>query len=188
MPPRPRPAVVLRTPDVEVRFEWQGDRWRHSIEGPRSPGRGWRSEDEDSTDGGGDPRWPPSPVFVELHRVGSGNDAPVMAVGQAGRSHFSAVVAPDPERPGAIRFEIAARLHEVPQRLGSTYEGYDAWNARGGARRRVEPLDLDDASLPRTVRWAYRVGPDGFEPLADARLAAVAGDGRRPPSPRPASS
>lgn len=142
IPREPRHApLVLSAGGVEVAFEWTSDRWTHrvlldgeviweSIDGPWSPG--------------GDPRWPASPVLVELDRVGSGPAAAVVGVGLAGRSHFSASVSrvpaprvaddvvighPQGERVSAglvearfdVLFEIACRVHEPPVWLGSSY-------------------------------------------------------------------
>lgn len=99
IPREPRHAlIVLSAGAIEVVFEWTADRWTHrllldgepvweSIDGPWPPG--------------GDPRWPASPVLVELDRVGSGPAAAVVGVGLAGRSHFSASVSRVPAVPGA---------------------------------------------------------------------------------------
>lgn len=117
-----------------------------------------------------DDRWPASPVLVELHSHPTAGKVAVMGLGLAGRSHFSASVAPDPEVPGAIRFEIAARINEAPVQLGSTYRS----GGPAAAMVRVEPFPLASAPLPRTVEWSYRISPHGIEPLPNARLASDA--------------
>ena len=127
----------------------------HSIEGPG--------------DTSGDERWPGSPGLVELHSHPAAGRIAVMGLGLAGRSHFSASVAPDPLVPGALRFEIAARINEAPVQLGSTYRS----GGPAAAIVRVEPLPLAAAPLPRTVEWAYRISPHGIEPLPGARLASA---------------
>jgi hypothetical protein len=119
-------------------------------------------------DTSGDDRWPASPVLAEIHSHPAAGRVAVMGLGLAGRSHFSASVAPDPRVPGALRFEIAARINEAPVQLGSTYRS-------GGPAAvivRVEPFPLADAPLPRTVEWSYRISPHGIEPLRGARLAS----------------
>lgn len=118
--------VVLSAGAVEVVFEWAADRWTHRI---RLDGE-WMWESVDAPwPPGGDPRWPASPVLVELDRVGGGPAAAVVGVGLAGRSHFSASVSCVPaasfdggraSRPDVL-FEIACRAHEPPLWLGSSY-------------------------------------------------------------------
>lgn len=132
--PRPNPIHheprhaphTLSAGGIDVVFTWSGDRWMHrvllhgetvweSVDGP------WPL--------GGDPRWPASPVLVELDRVGSGPAAAIVAVGLAGRSHFSASVSRVPAAPAAgehdglfdVLFELACRVHEPPPWLGSSY-------------------------------------------------------------------
>ena len=148
-----------------MRFEWEGDRFGHAITAAGSPHAPWRSV-EGAAPIDGDARWPRSPVFVEISRLWAGPDSPLMAVGSAGRTHFSAVVSPDPDLPGAIRFEIAARLQESPLGLGSCYRGTLTQIA-------VVPQQAPP-SLPCTVQWSYRVGPEGIQPLAGARLSSAA--------------
>jgi hypothetical protein len=107
-------------------------------------------------------------VFAKLHTPPIAGGIAVMGLGLAGRSHFSASVGADPAAPGSIRFDIAARIHEPPVRLGSTYRS----DGPAATILRVEPLPLAAPPLPRTVEWSYRIGPHGIEPLAGARLGA----------------
>ena len=115
-----------------------------------------------------DPRWPASPVLVELSRVSvprgdaAGGQA-IVGVGLAGRSHFSASIAPDPHDAGVIRFEIACRLHEPPGWIGSAYR-------QGDRLFRLIPLD-DSTTLPRTVVWAYSIGPTGMTSVSGAAVS-----------------
>lgn len=167
-PAKPRPAIHVTLAGVELRFDWQGDRWAHTVRfdgaADEQAVEGWHSIEGP---GGGDERWPDSPVFVELNTHSVAGSIAVIGLGLAGRSHFSASVAGDPAFPGAIRFDIAARIHEAPLHLGSTYE------SKGDSRPilvRVEPIPSPDDVLPRTVEWSYRIGPHGIEPLAGARL------------------
>jgi len=166
---KPRPPVILACGGAEVRFEWQGDRWAHAVRFDGGPGgiEGWHSL-EGPHPPGGDDRWPASPVFAKLHTHPIAGGIAVMGLGLAGRSHFSASVGADPAAPGAIRFDIAARIHEPPDRLGSTYRS----DGPAATILRVEPLPLAALPLPRTVEWSYRIGPHGIEPLAGARLVA----------------
>ncbi len=160
--PTSRPPVQLATGPTAAVFTWTGDRWAHrittgeatiwtSLDGPCSPAN--------------DPCWPASPVLVELSRVSvPRGDAAVgqaiVGVGLAGRSYFSASIASDPHDAGVIRFEIACRLHEPPGWIGSTYR-------QGDRLFRLTPLD-DSTTLPRTVVWAYSIGPTGMTSVSGA--------------------
>jgi len=65
--------------------------------------------------------------------------------------------------PDAIRFEIACRLNESPGWLGSTYRTADGL---------VQLTAGDDStSLPRTVVWAYSIGPQGIVTVSGANVA-----------------
>ena len=174
MPQPPRPPILLAVGDGGVRFERIGDRWHHAV---FFGGVTWRSVEGPAE---ADERHPASPAFVEVTRLGSAADAPVMAVGQAGRTHFSAVILPDPAFPGAIRFDLAARVNEPPRALGSTYVA----SPGPPCPLRIVPTD-GDATLPRTIRWSYRFSPDGPAALEGASLAAAAG-GVPPVPPTPA--
>ncbi len=175
MSSKPRSPVIVQAGPAELRFEWHGDRWRHVVIPLTGASAAWQSQ-EGPVSAAGDPRWPLSPVFVELNRLGAAAASPVMAIGLAGRSHYSAVVTPDPDIPGVFRFEVATRLHEAPTGLGSTY-----LSSSTGQSIRVEPADPPGGPLPRTVQWTYRVGPAGVEPLAGARVTEITQPGG--PSP-----
>ena len=170
--PTSRPPVQLHAGRAAAVFTWTGDRWAHristgetdiwtSLDGPCSPAN--------------DPRWPASPVLVELSRVSvprervrvprgdAAGDQAIVGVGLAGRSHFSASIAPDPHVADTIRFEIACRLHEPPGWIGSTYR-------QGDHLFRLTPLD-DSTALPRTVVWAYSIGPQGIVAVSGAAVS-----------------
>jgi len=170
--PTSRPPVQLASGPTAAVFTWNGDRWAHrittgeatiwtSLDGPFPPAN--------------DPRWPASPVMAELSRVSvtrarvsvprsdaAGGEA-IVGVGLAGRSHFSASIASDPHDAGVIRFEIACRLHEPPGWIGSTYR-------QGDRLFRLTPLD-DSTTLPRTVVWAYSIGPTGMTSVSGAAVS-----------------
>lgn len=128
-----------------------GDVVWDSLEGPGPPAA--------------DPRWPTAPVLVELSRIvtaAAAERSPLVGVGLAGRSHFSASIAPDPRTDDTVRFEIACRLHEPPVWLGSTY--------RVGGRTVRLSAPIDAAPLPRTVVWSYSIGPRGIGGISGATL------------------
>ena len=88
----------------------------------------------------------------------------VLGVGQAGRSHYAASVAPHESLPDTLVFELACRIQEPPGWLGSTYRAEPA----GTLLALVAAGDA--AAPPRTVRWTYHVGPLGVAAIAPARL------------------
>ena len=164
-----RPTLHLPAGSTEAVFAWTGDRWTHRI---ITAGAGGPA-DWISIDGpfppADDPRWPASPVLVELSRVsvpgnGAAGTPAIVGVGLAGRSHFSASIAPDPHAADSIRFEIACRLHERPGLLGSTY-------LQGDRLFRLTPCD-DSTDLPRTVVWAYSIGRLGIASVEGAAVSS----------------
>ena len=167
MPASDPDPILITAGSVAVWFRWQGDRWGHEVLGPRET-RLWRSVE--GPGGSGDPRWPESPAWVSLSRLGPGEAAPLLAVGQAGRTHYSAVIAPDPVEPEALRFDLAARIQEGPGWVGSTYA---ADGTGAGGPLRFAPQQLGGEPLPRTVRWCYRLSATGIEPLAGTSLLAA---------------
>ncbi|MFM7291840.1 MAG: hypothetical protein ACKOHK_02995 [Planctomycetia bacterium] len=168
-----RPPVRIAAGSITATFTWAGDRWVHRI-GPDPSGEefGWESCDTPWPPAD-DPRWPASPVLVELSRVAvphatatdgrPGGEQAVVGVGLAGRSHFSASIAPDPHAADTLRFEIACRLHEPPVWLGSTYR-------TAAELIRITAAD-GSAVLPRTVVWGYSVGPRGIVAVHGASVA-----------------
>ena len=163
--PTSRPPVQLATGPTAAVFTWNGDRWAHRI--TTGEATIWTSLDGPCPPAN-DPRWPASPVLVELSRVSvPRGDAAVsqaiVGVGLAGRSHFSASIASDPHDAGVIRFEIACRLHDPPGWIGSTYR-------QGDRLFRLTPLD-DSTALPRTVVWAYSIGPTGMTSISGAAVS-----------------
>jgi hypothetical protein len=138
---------------TSVSFTWSGDRWQHAV--AAADGRRWWSI-EGAVPAGADPRWPASPVLVEVSLVVAGSRPAVLGVGLAGRSHFSLSVVACPDRPDTLLFEAACRIAEPAGWLGSTYDG-DGGRERVAADRTIPP--------PATVRWSYRIGPAGLEPL-----------------------
>jgi hypothetical protein len=163
-PPSVRPPVRIAAGSIAATFTWAGDRWVHRIvPGPAGENDGYESYDIPWPPAD-DPRWPTSPVLVELSWVAvpraaapggrPGGERAVVGVGLAGRSHFSASIAPDPRAADTLRFEIACRLHEPPVWLGSTYRT---------ATELIRITACDGSTvLPRTVVWGYSVGPLGI--------------------------
>lgn len=157
----PRRPLRLVAGATEIVFEWAGDRWRHRV---RSLAGGAERTVVASLEGGAaaaaesDPRWPASPVIVEL-MAGPVTPAPaLLGVGAAGRSHFSLAVTAHPMLVDAVLVEVACRVHEAPGRLGSTYR-----DPAGVVVVAPEPGPAS-VGLPRTIRWSYAIGPAGITP------------------------
>jgi len=161
------PPIRLAAGRLVVEFIWSGDRWTHragpaggplwtSVEGPTPP--------ED------DPRWPASPVLVEVSLVEAAGGPAVVGVGLAGRSHFSLCVTPHPAGGERLLFEAACRIHEPAGWLGSTYRNLE------GALRQVRPAAAPPAP-PATVCWRYVLDAGGPapEPLPSSPPAAAEG-------------
>jgi hypothetical protein len=145
-----RQEVALAAGRARLAFGWIGDRWEHRV---TIDGRLVARSVEDAGSGD-DPRWPASPVLVELSQLVVAGRPALLAVGLAGRSHFSASIVPAPDLPDTLLFEIACRLQERPVRLLSTY-------AAGGGIVRVSPATAVP-QLPGTAQWAYTIGPEGI--------------------------
>jgi len=158
-----RQPLTLSAGELEVAFEWAGDRWRHRV---THRGR-LVAESVEGADPDHDPRWPASPAFQEVSAAEAAGRQVLLAVGAAGRSHFSASFAADPAAADTVLVDVACRFQESPVRLGTTYRTADGVLLR---------LDAEVGSPPRTTRWCYRVGPGGVVPH-HAAGAAPAGPG-----------
>ena len=148
--PLPPAPLTLAIGPVTITFTWAGDRWSHRV--TLHDGRTWESVEGPRADG--DPRWPASPVIVELSRLQTPRGEAILGVGLAGRSHFSASIGPDPRDPQTALFEIACRLIEPPTWLGSTYHGPSGTAA-------VAP-PLAGLALPSTIQWSYSFSGRGL--------------------------
>ena len=153
---RSRPPLALSAGRTGVVFTWHADRWRHTVSVDGVP---LAASLEDTAEGR-DGAWPASPPLVELSTVETSTGLAILAVGLAGRSHYSASVAPHPAEPDTLLFEIACRIKEPPAWLGSTYE------MAGEAMSIAAPATAGD--LPATVRWSYAAGPAGMRVVPPA--------------------
>lgn len=157
---------------TEIVFEWAGDRWRHTVRPAAGGGTIATSlEGVVSEAAEGDPRWPVSPVIVELTAGPMAAPPTLLGVGAAGRSHFSLAVTAHPSVGDAVLVDVACRVHEPPGPLGSTYRlGHGA-----AAVVMVAPEpDAARGSLPRTIRWSYALGPTGLTPGTGTTLRPTA--------------
>jgi hypothetical protein len=186
-PSRPEPQKTLSSGQLEVVFHWEGDRWVHSLhlrqpDGSRGPAC-WQTAQALPGD---DPAWPSSPALVELAEVTGPQGSALVAVGKAGKNHFSASITADGE--DGLRFEIACRLGPEAGWVGSTYvpsrnttsldsrplltidpvqgrtlqDGAETGGLLRNGLLQIVPMAADaslGATFPRgsTVQWSYRV-------------------------------
>ncbi len=170
---------------LKATFSQQGDRYAHQI--AIGEGRLVR-ELLRSCEGTDRSPWPISPPMQQLTEAEQRNgDQVLLLVGQAGRSHWSMSVEPDPTA-AALTFDVACRVQQESEWLGSTYgwEGPSEISIAAqtaeihSAQCRCRLLVQSDGSaashiesageqqlrigavttpgpLPRTVRWKYRL-------------------------------
>jgi hypothetical protein len=152
--------TILEADGLRVVFLGQGDRYAHRIELLDIPSGRWWPVAIESLEGKPDEAWPPSPPFQQLHVEDRPTGRVVLLVGMAGRTHWSAAVEVAADRR-RILFDVAARVHEGPTRLGSEYLPYLAPVL-------LEPTSnctIDDLrisatltqQIPATVTWRYEI-------------------------------
>ena len=117
--------------------------------------------------------WPASPPIQEVHLEDRPDGSRVaLCVGMAGTSHWSLSVEMAADGQTAI-FDVACRLRDTPETVGSEYEVMDpAWTDRIAVTtsddssptallRRDDRLLLAPApaehTLPRTLQWRYTI-------------------------------
>jgi hypothetical protein len=152
---------------LRVRFVRLADRYSHVID--VRDGGDWRTVLE-SVEGSADDAWPTSPPLQDVHIEQRPDGLQVaLAVGRAGRSHWSLSIALDPASE-AIEIDAACRTSERPGWLGSTYrslwgegiamealEGVEK-TADGGTGTISLRACLVVESGNQTIRWRYRIG------------------------------
>ena len=170
----PDAAAVIEVGDLRVVFERRGDRFGHRVEVRAAADAPWLVACY-SLEGEADDDWPPSPPFQQLHVERRPRGPVVLLVGMAGRTHWSGAVAEGDD--GGVQFDFAARAHQTPLRLGSSYVGVDsgafdlpAWTAGEATEIVNDAATLGGrtvgprsplASPPATWTWKYVVGPSG---------------------------
>lgn len=148
---------------TEAVFEWREDRFGHRVRAVTSEGMPLVFESiEGAGEAGGrpDPRWPASPVIAALAE-GDQSGGALVGIGAAGRTHFSLAVTPHATLRDTLVFEVACRVRDAPQRLGSAYRRTSPDDDMVILGPAGEPAD---SGLPRTIRWTYAIGPAGIAP------------------------
>ncbi len=113
----------------------------------------------------GNPRqpWPPSPVIQHLvdHSEQLGRPL-LLGIGMTASAHFS--LALSAEAPGELRWEVAARCNNRPQKLGCTYEVLVPWESAepGTLRLRLPAPPADPPQeKPPQITLALEQHPPG---------------------------
>ncbi|MDZ4848213.1 MAG: hypothetical protein SGI77_02880 [Pirellulaceae bacterium] len=83
-----------------------------------------------SIEGNANQNWPESSPFQQIvcENVGAGGKPVLLAVGMAGKAHWSATIEGD-SMTEAIAMDIACRTAAAPERLGSLYHVPTIWKA-----------------------------------------------------------
>jgi hypothetical protein len=177
-------SLAIDGAGLRVDFEWCDDRYGHEIALVPGPGEQALLVAEVQS---GPEDWPDSPPLQQISWMEAKPGKRIgLLVGMAGKSHWSVSVESD-SREAALLFDVACRVHHAPQWLGNKYRcpypiqlesPHAAQFAAGDSVVRVmtEPTDgeppaaiaaagtslsiqpaFGDASVPRTVRWKYRI-------------------------------
>jgi len=163
--------VSLEVDGLRVVFYRSGDRYAHRVETLDAERGTWNAEWE-SREGPADEPWPPSPALQQLHVEDRPTGRVLLLVGMGGRTHWSAAVEAAADGR-SIEFDVAARVHESPVRLGSEYAASgepDLHRGSGKRTARVRPTGSSNSGdrdgrivvalpskVPATVSWRYVV-------------------------------
>ena len=173
--PKSKPCVPIHfeVGRISVEFSWNNDRWHHCfridqkncLQSVEKDGI-TQSNVERTAPHGITDTWPASPVITEVTPTEAMGRQALVAIGLAGRSHFSASLTASTAKKDAILVEVACRVFEAPEWLGSTYscDGKeppdDLITIKPGP---PEPFDR-----PLTVLWSYCVSVGGIEAVHPA--------------------
>lgn len=122
-------SLELDNVRLQLTFEFQQDRYSHRLflapaESAGSDEHKGSVDDRPamaSYEGAADQAWPVSPPFQQLSvEPIEGRDVALLT-GMAGKSHWSASISPDLDRP-FLTFDIATKYSDSPEYLGSRYE------------------------------------------------------------------
>jgi len=143
-----------------VQFVREGDRYSHSV---LLETGGQCHELLRSLEGDPQEDWPASPPLQQLSDEHQDEGHVALAVGMAGKSHWSLSAQAQPN--GVVAFDVACRVTHEPQQLGSAYSvtsqqvdglrlevvGEGVVSNEGAAS--ISPTLVTE--LPHTYRWQY---------------------------------
>jgi hypothetical protein len=165
--PRSRPPLTLSAGRTVVVFIWHADRWRHVVSVDGMP---LAASMEDTTDGR-DGMWPASPPLVELSTIETSTGLAILAVGLAGRSHYSASIAPHPS-PMTFRPRSAGRTLRAP-RASVRFPRRPAAGA-------IDGPSWSHLAIPRAIDHIHGFGvPDHPVPGRESPCSTSSSDSRR---------
>ena len=148
---------MLEQGGLRLIFEWRGDRYAHRVSVAEGTGERVLLESLEASDAAA---WPASPPLQQVHIESRGPEVAVaLAVGMAGRSHWSAACELD-GRQRRVTFDIACRIAQPAERLASGYRfGLPATQSEQG-RVILGPWELvveDDTRLVLSEAEADRI-------------------------------
>ena len=165
-------AIATLDGRLRVEFRRQQDRFAHRILLDQA-------EVARSVEGDADEPWPDSPPLQQLSLEEIKQSETILAVGSAGRSHWSlsAQIEPDREAAASLRFDVAARCRDPRNHdIRSTYlaadsilvqpceaEAIETTNGGGNWKRvSIRPAQATgsaavEVNRPATVCWSYRI-------------------------------
>ena len=158
---------------ISVQFLWNIDRWHHSfqidqknyLQSVEKNGITQNNVEQTVPQGISD-TWPASPVITEVTPTEAMGRPALVAIGLAGRSHFSASLTASQAEEDSMLVEVACRAQEAPKWLGSTYllHGESLPNDLIA----IQPKAIDTFDRPVTILWSYRISVGGIEAVHPA--------------------
>ena len=152
---------------LEIVFLWEHDRWSHQwlLVDPQRPADAASQLVLTSCEGDSQDAFPASPPLQQIHQQELGGGQTVMGVGMAGRSHWSAAFAPQPEQPDAILADLACLRKTATEEvadspLGSTYRCGPDWSfSEVGSRLLLKGgwQTLEVRVQPKQTEWSLSV-------------------------------
>ena len=173
--PTSKPCVPIHfeVGRISVEFTWNNDRWHHCfridqkncLHSVEKDGITQSNVERTAPHGISD-TWPASPVITEVTPTEAMGRQALVAIGLAGRSHFSASLTASETDEDSILIEVACRAQEAPKWLGSTYYRYG--KSPPDDLIVIQPKAIDPFERPVTILWSYRVSVGGIEAVHPA--------------------
>lgn len=165
---------------IAISFEQVGNLWIEQWQVGKEPDQTLLLKSVNTSDSD----WPENPPWQEVIKESHGGLPVIMAIGRAGRSHWSAAWKVLPA--GVIHVEYACRIHAKPEMMGASLQlargvscsqvTAGCWSLESGSFSlhitagketsidvssdgliSIRPIDDGNESLPRTMQWQYRI-------------------------------